>query len=231
MTTVVHFRAPTPHRHHPRRIMAPHRWRGRPVDCVHLARCRTTPRPTPGRRDDRHPAPRADPVQRTPGDGNEPRTRRTDRHPGSPTSERTPQANSPPARPLSRRRAASDMTTQEHRSVSDHMYPIPSAALPGGASPKRRSRTRVRVAACRASVVRSSMTSRGTTSVWIEYVTCASSLARWAPRALSAEGVKRACGAWKGRVTPVNNGHSSPPVSPRKVARDLASCALTWCGT
>ena len=32
-----------------------------------------------------------------------------------------------------------------------------------------------------------------------------------------AEGVKRACGAWKGRVTPVNNGHSSPPVSPKKL--------------
>ena len=36
-----------------------------------------------------------------------------------------------------------------------------------------------------------------------------------------AEGVKRACGAWKGRVTPVNIGHSSPSVSPRK-------SGLTW---
>lgn len=35
------------------------------------------------------------------------------------------------------------------------------------------------------------------------------------------EGVKRACGAWAGRVTPVNIGHSSPPVSPRK-------SGLTW---
>ena len=32
----------------------------------------------------------------------------------------------------------------------------------------------------------------------------------------AVEGVKRACGAWKGRVTPVNIGHSSPSVSPTK---------------
>jgi hypothetical protein len=35
------------------------------------------------------------------------------------------------------------------------------------------------------------------------------------------EGVKRACGAWKGRVIPVNIGHSSPSVSPKKLG-------LTW---
>ena len=38
---------------------------------------------------------------------------------------------------------------------------------------------------------------------------------------LPVEGVERACGAWKGRVTPVNIGHSSPSVSPKEMG-------LTW---